>query len=120
MFYNTFLENLVTKVHNSPVKNLAKNSFKFIKPYKNSGIVSRVHKNNKHALIMDFVIHVLILNFVCSSVIGKSNECWPYDMDHMEIKKELPFLHSKGKRTSWRETSFLLSIPVKFYDLWVF
>ena len=33
-------------------------------------VVSRVHKNNNHALILEFEIHVIIMNFICSTVIG--------------------------------------------------
>ena len=33
-------------------------------------VVNRVHTNSNQALIMDFVIHVIIMNVVCGTVIG--------------------------------------------------
>ena len=57
--------------------------------------VSHVYTNNKNAITMVLGIHVILVNFVCSTAVGKFYDNCSCDLDGMEAKKETSFHHSE-------------------------
>ena len=79
--------------------------------------VNCVHTTNNQALIKDFVIRVIKMNFLCVSIIRQLFDSWSCDLGHMKAKKETSFLRSEEKRSKTRkDASFLLNLSVQLYN----